>query len=221
MNRLTNLSNFKVISIFIFIFLILMNPVSLASSQSYIINYTPDQVTFQKTIHLKDGAIQEFNVTIVSGVNDSLTSIIVNFNNSGPLWGFFLLNRTLYYQIKEQSNNDPLVTAVGLQAAATKYADHAIYYTVTHILASDGNDTLAFYDTLTHPANDAVFNVTFLKGLQGSTVTILPPLGLDVVYEPTAAFLVLVIIFITFLIIKKRFNIKFTHRNSNDFDKNH
>ena len=184
------------------IILILVVPVFSASAQDYEIHYTQDQVTFQVTLHMKPELIVEFIVTIVCGVNDSMTAIIQNYQGSGPLWGFFLLPNTTYYKIK--GNLDALLQY-------KKYADHASLYTAVDLYATPGPNVLAFYDTLGHPASDAYFNETFLKGFVGKTTTVLQPIGNDIILQPIADFLILVIIGISFAIIKKRFNIKFAN----------
>ena len=154
------------------------------------------------SLTIQPQGIKEYNVTVVNNVNTSMTVIIQTFGNSGPLWGFFLVNRTEYDQLKKL---DLPTRLDDLQSGYTKYADHANYYTVVHLLQDPGNYTLAFYDTLTHPASPSTFNATILNGLFGVTTSIPNPAIFDVLYlQIVAGGLILIAIVEIYLIAKKR-----------------
>ena len=117
------IKTFYIISLTI-ILILLLNPVLAGSSQSYVVNFNQNQVTMQIELTLKLNDIQEFNVSITAE-NSSMTVIIKNFPNSGPLWGFFLEKASVYYPLNR--------SLAGLAACCTKYADHSNDYTVIHI----------------------------------------------------------------------------------------
>ena len=155
----------SILSIIIIITTLLFStPATLTIAQDYIVPYTSDQVTMQVELTMKLHEIKEFNVSITAE-NSSMTVIIDVSSGSGPLWGFFLEKASVYYPLNQ--------SLAGLAACCTKYADHAVYYDVIHILSDPSpNYVLAFYDTHGHQANDVHFKATFLKGFLGNETTV-------------------------------------------------
>ena len=139
-------------------------------SADYRYNFTPDQIGFQTELTMKLNDVKEYNISITNE-NISLTAIINVLENSGPLWGFFLVNSSLYYQL--EANGTRIHSA--LQACCQKFADHAWYYTFIHIFINPGSYVLRFDNIHGHASDDSHFIATFLKGYFGTTTNVFPP----------------------------------------------
>ena len=182
-------------------------------SEEYSYNFTPDQVGFQVELTMKLNDVREFNVSITNE-NVSLTAIIQVLDGSGPLWGFFLVNSSYYYSIK---NNGTDVHSA-LQKCCQKYADHAWDYTLLHIFINPGSYVLRFDNIHGHPSTDSHFIATFLKGQFGTETNILPPVSPSTVLNLFIIPISLIVIGapLVIIILKKRNGRKSKKINEDD-----
>ena len=179
-----------------FVMFLIVNPILAVGADGYRVSYNQSDVSTVISLTMNPETYKEYNVSVVDKVNTSMTIIIETFGNSGPLWGFFFINRTDYYEA-----NHSLDVLLGYH----KYGDHANYYSVEHLLNDPGNYTLAFYDTLGHPAEPTKFNATILNGLFGDPTSIANPVIFDVFYMQIAVGgLSLIAVVELYLIYRKR-----------------
>ena len=136
----------------------------------YSYNFTPDQIGFQTELTMNLNDVKEYNI-LITYENVSLTAIINVLDDSGPLWGFFLVNSSLYYKL--EANGTDIHSA--LQSCCQKYADHAWHYTLIHIFINPGSYVLRFDNIHGHASADSHFIATFLKGFFGTTTNVFPP----------------------------------------------
>ena len=140
----------------------LFNPVLVTAD--YSVPYTADMVSFQTDLTMTKGQIIEYNVSITDK-NSTMTLIVQVFNNTGPLWGMFLVQASVYYPLHH--------SLAGLTECCQMLVNHASGYTVVHLLEQPNpNYVLAFYDTHGHPVQDTTFKATLLYGIHGSQTNI-------------------------------------------------